>query len=106
MQEELQGVLQSYERRGYFDEVISLMEAGLSLERAHVSFYFASVLLEPSYMITDGSFHRIIHLVQQVSTWEALVFSNFFSLVLNDSFPVVMEHLKLFVSRINIPKVS
>lgn len=25
-----------YERRGYFDEILSLLEAGLSLERAHV----------------------------------------------------------------------
>ena len=25
-----------YERLGYFDEVLSLLEAGLSLERAHV----------------------------------------------------------------------
>lgn len=30
-------MLQSYERRGYFDELLTLMEAGLSLERAHVS---------------------------------------------------------------------
>ena len=25
-----------YERRGFFDEILSLLEAGLSLERAHV----------------------------------------------------------------------
>lgn len=35
--EELPALVQSYERRGYFDEVLSLLEAGLSLERAHVS---------------------------------------------------------------------
>ena len=29
-------LLQSYERRGYFDEVLTLLEAALSLERAHV----------------------------------------------------------------------
>ena len=38
LQEELPALLQIYERRGYFDEVLSLLEAGLSLERAHVSF--------------------------------------------------------------------
>ena len=35
-QEELPAVIRSYERRGYFEEILSLMEAGLSLERAHV----------------------------------------------------------------------
>ena len=25
-----------YERRGFFDEILALLEAGLSLERAHV----------------------------------------------------------------------
>lgn len=29
-------MLQIYERRGHFDEVLSLLEAALSLERAHV----------------------------------------------------------------------
>jgi clathrin heavy chain len=38
LQEELPGILKLYEYDGHFDEVISLLEAGLSLERAHVSF--------------------------------------------------------------------
>ena len=37
IQEELPALVSQYERRGHFDEVISLLEAGLSLERAHVS---------------------------------------------------------------------
>ena len=37
VQEELPLLLQSYERRGHFEEVLALLEAGLSLERAHVS---------------------------------------------------------------------
>ena len=36
LQEELVGVIKAYERRGYFDDVLALLEAGLSLERAHV----------------------------------------------------------------------
>lgn len=36
-QEELLGIIREYERRGYFDEIMALLEAGLSLERAHVS---------------------------------------------------------------------
>ena len=34
--EELPALIQGYERRGHFEEIISLLEAGLSLERAHV----------------------------------------------------------------------
>jgi clathrin heavy chain len=36
MQEELPATIIMYERLGYFDEVLSLLEGGLSLERAHV----------------------------------------------------------------------
>ena len=36
--EELPALIQGYERRGNFEEIISLLEAGLSLERAHVRF--------------------------------------------------------------------
>ena len=41
-QEELAALLAMYERRGFFDEVISLLEAGLSLERAHVCHFLFS----------------------------------------------------------------
>lgn len=34
--EELQDLVRQYERNGYFDELISLLEAGLGLERAHM----------------------------------------------------------------------
>ena len=34
--EELSAIVQGYERRGHFDEILQLLEAGLSLERAHV----------------------------------------------------------------------
>ncbi len=55
MQEELQGVLQAYEKRGYFDEVLSLMEAGLSLERAHVRSYASSSLLGHNVLTVLGN---------------------------------------------------
>ena len=35
-QEEPPGILAAYERRGYFDNILALMEDGLTLERAHV----------------------------------------------------------------------
>jgi clathrin heavy chain len=34
--EELQDLVRQYERNGYFDELINLLEAGLGLERAHM----------------------------------------------------------------------
>ncbi|KAI0716028.1 clathrin heavy chain 1 [Cerioporus squamosus] len=68
--EELPALVQSYERRGHFDEVLSLLEAGLSLERAHMGIFTELAILYSKYRPSK-----------------------------------LMEHLKLFVSRINIPKV-
>ena len=68
--EELQDLVRQYERNGYVDELISLLEAGLGLERAHM-----------------GMFTEL-------------------GIVLSKYHPDrVMEHLKLFWSRINIPKM-
>ncbi|EJF64173.1 clathrin heavy chain 1 [Dichomitus squalens LYAD-421 SS1] len=68
--EELPALVQLYERRGHFDEVLSLLEAGLSLERAHMGIFTELAILYSKYRPEK-----------------------------------LMEHLKLFVSRINIPKV-
>ncbi|KAL7280839.1 hypothetical protein ACG7TL_005783 [Trametes sanguinea] len=68
--EELPALVQMYERRGYFDEIISLLEAGLSLERAHMGIFTELAILYSKYKPEK-----------------------------------LMEHLKLFVGRINIPKV-
>ncbi|KAG2056844.1 clathrin heavy chain 1 [Suillus hirtellus] len=68
--EEVAALLRSYERCGYFDEVLSLLEAALSLERAHMGIFTELSILYSKYRPSK-----------------------------------LMEHLKLFVSRINIPKV-
>ncbi|OJT09644.1 Clathrin heavy chain [Trametes pubescens] len=68
--EELAALVQMYERRGFFDEVLSLLEAGLSLERAHMGIFTELAILYSKYKPEK-----------------------------------LMEHLKLFVGRINIPKV-
>ena len=68
--EELADLVRQYERSGYFDELIALLEAGLGLERAHM-----------------GMFTEL-------------------GIALSKYHPErVMEHLKLFWSRINIPKM-
>ena len=68
--EELQDLVKQYERNGYFEELISLLEAGLGLERAHMGMF-------TELGIALAKYHP----------------------------DRVMEHLKLFWSRINIPKM-
>lgn len=38
-----------YERRGHFEEVVSLLEAGLSLERAHMGIFTELSILLSKY---------------------------------------------------------
>jgi clathrin heavy chain len=68
--EELADLVKQYERNGYFDELISLLEAGLGLERAHMG-----------------------------------VFTSLGDALAKYHPERVMEHLRLFWSRINIPKM-
>ncbi|KAF2112345.1 clathrin heavy chain [Lophiotrema nucula] len=68
--DELADLVKQYERNGYFDELISLLEAGLGLERAHMGMF-----TELGIALTKYHAER------------------------------VMEHLRLFWSRINIPKM-
>ncbi|KAI0321019.1 clathrin heavy chain 1 [Amylostereum chailletii] len=68
--EELPALIKSYEWKGHFDEILALLEAGLSLERAHMGIFTELSALYSKYKPEK-----------------------------------LMEHLKLFVSRINIPKV-
>ncbi|KAJ7453943.1 hypothetical protein B0H11DRAFT_264777 [Mycena galericulata] len=68
--EELSALVQLYERRGHFEEVISLLKSGLGLERAHMGIFTEMAILLSKYQPAR-----------------------------------LMEHLKVYVSRINIPKV-
>ncbi|KAK7679481.1 hypothetical protein QCA50_017535 [Cerrena zonata] len=68
--EELPAIVQLYEHKGFFDEILALLEAALSLERAHMGIFTELAILYSKYRPEK-----------------------------------LMEHLKLFVSRINIPKV-
>jgi len=84
----LGALIQLYERRGHFEEIISLLEAGLSLERAHMGIFTElSILLSKYKPAKRESQNQYAYCMK-----------------LNPS-PSVMEHLKLFVARINIPKV-
>lgn len=68
--EEMKELIERYEYIGSFDEVISLFEQGLGLERAHMGMFTELAILYAKYHPDR-----------------------------------LMEHLKLFWSRINIPKV-
>ncbi|AEO53818.1 hypothetical protein MYCTH_2295647 [Thermothelomyces thermophilus ATCC 42464] len=68
--EQLQALVKQYERNGYFDELINLLEQGLGLERAHMGMF-------TELGIALSKYHP-----------ERL-----------------MEHLKLFWSRVNLPKL-
>lgn len=68
--EQLQTLVKEYERNGYFDELINLLEQGLGLERAHMGMF-------TELGIALSKYHP-----------ERL-----------------MEHIKLFWSRMNLPKM-
>jgi clathrin heavy chain len=68
--DELESLVGYYEQRGHFDDIITLIEQSLGLERAHVG-----------------------------------LFTELASLLSNYRPEKLMEHLNLFYSRMNIPKV-
>jgi len=68
--DELEELIASYEKYGHFDEVISVMEAGLGLERAHMGIFTELGVLYSKYKEAK-----------------------------------LMEHIKLFWSRLNIRKM-
>ncbi|CAO3637493.1 unnamed protein product [Mucor fragilis] len=68
--EELDELVKTYEKNGFFEEIIKLLEAGLGLERAHMGMFTELAILYSKYAPD-----------------------------------MMMEHLKLYVSRINMPKV-
>jgi hypothetical protein len=69
--DELEELINYYQDRGYFEELISLLEAALGLERAHMGMFTELAILYSKYKPEK-----------------------------------MREHLELFWSRVNIPKVS
>eukprot|EP00824_Muranothrix_gubernata_P004637 TRINITY_DN15925_c0_g1_i1.p1 TRINITY_DN15925_c0_g1~~TRINITY_DN15925_c0_g1_i1.p1 ORF type:complete len:1721 (+),score=473.39 TRINITY_DN15925_c0_g1_i1:271-5163(+) len=68
--DELEELISAYEVRGYFSELISVMEGGLGLERAHMGIFTELGVLYAKYRSEK-----------------------------------LMEHLKVFWSRVNIPRL-
>jgi hypothetical protein len=80
--------VQMYEHLGHFEEIVSLLEAGLSLERAHMGIFTELAVLLSKYRPAKCLFPFLNANIQRA-----------------DMLLTVLEHLKLFVARINIPKV-
>jgi hypothetical protein len=61
--EELQDLVKQYERNGYFDELINLLEAGLGLERAHMVHINPNTNLVMRFLsdFFEGNVHRTWH---------------------------------------------
>lgn len=68
--EELHGVVRQYERNGYFNELIEVLEAGVSSDRAHMGIFTELGIALAKYRPQE-----------------------------------VMEHLRIFTARLNIPKL-
>ena len=51
-------MLSLYERNGYFDEIISLMEGGLGLERAHMV-RKPTIKVQPCAEVSQGMFTEL-----------------------------------------------
>lgn len=68
--DELEDLINFYQNRGHFNELITLMEAALGLERAHMGMFTELAILYSKYKPSK-----------------------------------MREHLELFWSRVNIPKV-
>ena len=68
--DELEDLINYYQDRGYFEELMSLLEASLGLERAHMGMFTELAILYSKYKPAK-----------------------------------LREHLELFWSRVNIPKV-
>ncbi len=58
LKEELSNLVQIYERRGHFEEIINLLEAGLSLERAHMGIFTELSILLSKYKPSRRKFIR------------------------------------------------
>ena len=69
--DELEDLINYYQDRGYFEELMTLLEASLGLERAHMGMFTELSILYSKYKPEK-----------------------------------LKEHLELFWSRVNIPKVS
>ncbi|EIE26635.1 clathrin heavy chain [Coccomyxa subellipsoidea C-169] len=68
--DDLEEVSEFYQRRGYFEELIALLESGIGLERAHMGIFTELGILYAKYKSEK-----------------------------------LMEHLKLFAARLNIPRL-
>lgn len=101
--EQLQDLVKQYESNGYFDELISLLEAGLALERAHMgmftelgialSKYHPERLMEHLKIFwSRTNMPKMIRACEEANLWPELVFCYFHYDEFDNAALSVMEH--------------
>ncbi|KAF0366022.1 Clathrin heavy chain [Gigaspora margarita] len=83
--EELQDIIRRYEYNGYIDEILSLLEAGLGLERAHMGMFTELAILYTKYRPEKTDEHlrlfwsrlnisKVIRACDEAHLWKEMVF--------------------------------
>ncbi|EEB07199.1 clathrin heavy chain Chc1 [Schizosaccharomyces japonicus yFS275] len=105
--EELGDLIHLYESRGYFEEIVSLMEAGLGLERAHMAFYTELAILYSKYKPESMMDHlklfwgrlnmaKVIRACEQAEMWQETVFLYVHDQSFDNAADVMMEQPTAF----------
>lgn len=83
--EEVDDIVDTYESNGYFEQLLSLFEAGLTLERAHMGMFTETAILYSKYA-SDKLYEylkmywsrvnipKVIRVVEDGHQWEELIF--------------------------------
>ncbi|WIA40738.1 hypothetical protein OEZ86_004423 [Tetradesmus obliquus] len=111
--DDLDEVSEFYQRRGHFEQLMSLMESGLGLERAHMGIFTELGLLYAKHIFTLST--RFQHLrcntlllccyIQGLERAHMGIFTELGLLYAKFRPAKLMEHLKLFGKRLNIPRL-
>ncbi|XKL64875.1 hypothetical protein PGB90_004961 [Kerria lacca] len=78
--DELEDLINYYQDRGYFEELINLLEAALGLERAHMGMFTELAILYSKYKPAKMKEHlelfwsRVLRAAEQAHLWAELVF--------------------------------
>ncbi|KAI1486926.1 clathrin heavy chain [Biscogniauxia mediterranea] len=101
--EQLQALVKQYEREGFFDELIDLLEQGLGLERAHMgmftelgialSRYHPEKLMEHIKLFWSRmNLPKLIRACEEANLWPELVFCYYHYDEFDNAALAVMEH--------------
>ena len=102
---QLEGLMSFYEERNHINDLMTLLEAGLGLERAHKVRMFYRLLHFFFFLFFLPIIPFQISFIPPLPPLQAL-FTELAVFYCRHRPDKLMEHLKLFWSRMNIPKVG